>query len=48
MKRKNTYQMHLIEECEVFVESGIAVSDFQIQDNVIMDMEEGSSWGALE
>ena len=47
MKRKNTYEMPLIEACEVFVESGIAASEILIKDNSILDMEEGGSWGAL-
>ena len=47
MKRKN-YLMPLVEQTEVLVEAGIAVSEFTSMDNIILDMEEGSDWGALE
>ncbi|MBQ5670257.1 MAG: hypothetical protein IIV29_06165 [Tidjanibacter sp.] len=47
MKRK-TYLMPLVEQAEVLVEAGIAVSDFAAMDNIILDMEVGSEWGALE
>ena len=45
MKRQ-TYQQPLIEQTEVLVEAGIAVSTIMIDTyNQIMDMEEGDAWG---